>query len=231
MFWQQVRHFSAQLDTMLNATFCFTGIGNILIPTWHRGPESNPNPRVYGQLTLTSPTFTMLCFPMVQDSLCQASHWGRTSWLVTQVEYSIEGGRQRCEMQLSTFLFTDFAWPSSQPCCLHPYSRSPHSRFSWQAAHQLGWTTVSGIWQQEQDSNHCYYTVGPGWAVMCCSWKLITRGFHSDLCTLAGLTIWKKVFGGLPSSWLPTQKIGCLCGTQPFSAILCGHLRCLSKYK
>lgn len=29
----------------------------------------------------------------------------------------------------------------------------------------------------------------PGWAVMGCSWELIMRGFHSDLCTLAVLAM------------------------------------------
>lgn len=34
------------------------------------------------RLTPTCPSFTTLCFPTVQDSLCQVSHWGSISWLV-----------------------------------------------------------------------------------------------------------------------------------------------------
>lgn len=70
-----------------------------------------------------------------------------------------------------------------------------------------------------------------GWAVLCCSWELITRGFYHDLCILIGLVIWRNGFGGLPSSWHLTLKIGWLWGTQPFSAILCRQLLGHGKYK
>lgn len=87
MFWQQVRPFSAQLDTMLNATFCSTGTGNILMPASRkRSREQSQSSSLW-----LAPSFTMLCFPTVQDSLCQASHWGWTSSLVIQGEHGTRG--------------------------------------------------------------------------------------------------------------------------------------------
>lgn len=188
MCWQQVRPFSAQLDTMLNATFCSTGTGNIMIPTSHRGPGSNLRPRVSGQLTPTSPTFTMLCFPSVQGSLCQASHRGWTSWLVIQGKHSIGGAGKDMKCNSACFSFLTLPDHLHSPAVFTPvpWAHTPDSVGKWPISLAELLCLVFGIRSKiENMLSHCRCIRDPVWAMMSCSWERITRGFHSDLCTLA----------------------------------------------
>lgn len=87
--------------------------------TSHRGSGSNPSPQPSGQLTSTSQTFMMLCFPPVHCSFCLASHWAWSSWLARERG---TGKDMKCNSACFSFLtLADH---------LHSCTLSPHSRFS-----------------------------------------------------------------------------------------------------
>lgn len=214
MFWQQVRPFSAQLDTALNATFCSTGTGNILIFTSHRGPGSSPSPWVSGQLTPTSPAFKCARLPL--SGL--ASHTrGAQHWL----------GRQRCEMEFGMFLFLDLAdHPHSPPSSPHSLSPDSVGKRPVSSAELLLYLVFGIRSKTEATLLHCRCTRHHDWAVMCRSWELVIRGFNS--VTHSGWPYTLK--GGLrwpPILMVPHTDDGGLWGTQLLCEQLLGH----GKYK
>lgn len=120
MFWQR-KHFFAHLDIQCwMPPFAPTETGNILIPTSHRGPGSNPSPQTSGQLTSTSqPSW---CFPPMHCSFCLASHWGWTSWLAIQ-------GEQEKTQNVIEHVSLSWLWLTT--FTLAPWAHTPGSVVEW----------------------------------------------------------------------------------------------------
>lgn len=182
------------------------------------------------------PSVTTLCFPTVQDSLCQVSHWGSISWLVIWGEHSTRE-QAKTWNAIQNLLFYRVSLPrlwltnptDTSTSFLLPVSTSAGKwSISWAELLYL----VFGIRWKRETMLLCYAHVrDPGWAVICCNWELFMRGSHSGLCTLAGLTIWKKFFCGFPSSRFPTQVMQYLWGMQPFCVIFCRQLLVIANWK